>query len=165
MTNLAPWNSSWKNHMATEIAQNPLSLWILPSHLDSGPRKAEFLTKGKIVDVFCKQISRWACCTSVWRLWTMDLAVHSAREVPTWEPLLCVIKGRVNGKRQLGKNALQVLALWSQGCHGDFVPSNFMSHFAMSLLIQFSTPLWSYQGLIIRAFPLTPWESFELEGT
>ena len=126
-------------HGYRDSAKSTVLYKSCPLTLTQGPGRQSSWQRVKLWMSFANRFSRWACCTSVWRLWTMDLAVHSAREMPTWEPLLCVIKGRVNGKKQLGKNALQVLALWSQGCHGDFVPSNFMSHFAMSLLIQFPT--------------------------
>ena len=134
----------------------------MPSHLDTVPRKTQFFRKVETVFIFCQEIF-------LLHLRTENLVQEigcpqAVREMLSLGRLVNVfLRAELKGKRQWGGEkspgtfSLESRLSWS------FVPANFMHHFAMSLQVQSPLFPYSYDDLIIIAFPLTNLDSCELE--
>ena len=66
-------------------------------------------------------------------------------------------------KQILNLHRYACCVLWSHGCHGVFVPANFMLYFTLSLLDPFPASPQSNHDSLIITFLLMNLESLELE--
>lgn len=112
---------------------------ILPSHLDpDSPRRQSSCQRLKSLISFSKEFSKWVLLLSKVGAFGHEIGRPlRVGEMPTTgDPLKCVIvKGSDNKRKDNQREkTLQVLVLWSHGCHGDFVPANFIPIWPCPLL-------------------------------
>ena len=136
----------------------------MPSHLDTVPRKTHFFRKVKTVFFFCQEIF-------LLHLRTENLGheigcPQAVREMPSLGRLINVfLRAELKEKRQQGGEKSRGTFSLKSRLSWNFVPANFMHHFPCPFRFNSPSSPYSYDDLIIIAFPLTNLDSRELEDS